>query len=126
MADGDLIIDPTQITNENIPQVLGAIVIELRRINMKIENIPFYELKKYFGKISLPELQDKVFMLPNFEIPFTIYKRVDRSRHEDYEDVDYKITFDMKMLNGKKIGGKVRTYIVDKIVEEINTKHIQL
>lgn len=35
--EDDLIIDPALITKENMPQILAAIVIELRRMNTKID-----------------------------------------------------------------------------------------
>lgn len=45
-VDDDLIIDPTRITVENMPQILGAIVVELRRMNNKIDqNIAAFEGK---------------------------------------------------------------------------------
>jgi len=84
---------------------------------MTIEKEPFYETKKYFGSISIPELC-------KHDITFSIEKWTDTSY--DPKQEGYEIHISVKDDNFIPFRGKNRGIIHNKIKEQMRLQNIVL
>ena len=75
-------IDPTQITEKNIPQVLGAIVVELQNMNRKLDEHAMEMEERLTEKIDVlanrvSDIEENQIANPNCQMHITQLSRID-------------------------------------------------
>lgn len=99
---------------------------------MKIEDKPYYQTKKYFGKIWLPTV-DSVITEEDGSICFSIDKIVEEIFGEGTQmnvivshKISYHVHILVKTLEYTPIRGKLKRYITNCILEQIKNEKIIL